>query len=165
LGLETEEGEVGKVARRFVAQLNQYGEDEVMGLYVEERSVLRVLARLGEAGFVHEDGRGIGTQVFYTWLHETPERWERWQATKRMIAQLLADEAYTESREATVADVPVRRLRVDTNKWLAEQYNRAEFGRGPAVAVQVNVGSSWLEALREVEAVDVTPPPPGDEEG
>lgn len=65
-------------------------------------------------------------------------------------AHQLVEQALEIADEATILDVQVARLRVQTNQWVAERWNAAEMGTKPAGAsLTVNIGSLMLDALRQ----------------
>lgn len=67
----------------------------------------------------------------------------------------IIDEASTASREELKKAV----ARSEVRQWLASKYNRAVFGDAPpSVAVQVNIPSLHLDALRQRESAAVSAP-------
>jgi len=64
-------------------------------------------------------------------------------------AHQLAEEVVEKADAATDKDdVPAARLQVDARKWLAEKWNRREFGTDKGTTVNLSIGSLMLEALQ-----------------
>jgi len=99
--------------------------------------------------------KAIGTMshgVFYEWLKETAERWSKWQAVQEIRANQWAEEALEIVDSADPDNVQVARLRADTRKWLAEKFNRNQFGKPEVIAaVGIQIGDEFLSSLKEVE--------------
>lgn len=132
--------------KTLLAKLDDVGEERIMEYYVHERSVLKLLKR------IKPKTGPISVGVFYKWLHQEDERWKGWKEAKKMIADLLAEEAYALSKDADPKTVQVSRLQANVNQWLAERYNKEEYGRGGEEAsLTLSVGGSFLAALKRVE--------------
>ena len=72
-------------------------------------------------------------------------------------AHVLVEDALDIADAATEENVQVARLRTTTRTWVAERWNARELAsKGPSVALQVNVGTLMLEALRQ-PAIDALP--------
>jgi len=115
-------------------------------LYLKHGSVRKLLKNMPKA---------IGTMshgVFYEWLKETAERWSKWQAVQEIRANQWAEEALEIVDSADPDNVQVARLRADTRKWLAEKFNRNQFGKPEVIAaVGIQIGDEFLSSLKEVE--------------
>jgi hypothetical protein len=77
---------------------------------------------------------------------------ERIDAARRESASALVEEAaqIADSAEPMPAAVAKAGLQVKTRQWLAERFDPERYGsRVPGVAVQVNVGELFLDALRQ----------------
>tara|TARA_R110002020_G_scaffold30453_5_gene95974 strand:- start:1591 stop:1998 length:408 start_codon:yes stop_codon:yes gene_type:complete len=115
-------------------------------LYLKHGSVRKLLKNMPKA---------IGTMshgVFYEWLKETAERWSKWQAVQEIRANQWAEEALEIVDSADPDNVQVARLRADTRKWLAEKFNRNQFGKPEVVAaIGIQIGDEFLSSLKEVE--------------
>jgi hypothetical protein len=140
------------VVKTRMAQLDQVGEEEIFSRYLELGSVPKLCVELfGEP----KDGKKLGTDAFYQWLHATPERWNRWQANKLSRAEIEVDLALDRAEIADRDNVQVQRLIVDTHKWRAGILNR-EYRSGQSqvqVNVGIQVGQAWLEALQKLETI------------
>jgi len=135
-----------KLTRSIGRKLSKHGEDEIFALYLKHGSVRKLLKNMPKA---------IGTMshgVFYEWLKETAERWSKWQAVQEIRANQWAEEALEIVDSADPDNVQVARLRADTRKWLAEKFNRNQFGKPEVIAaVGIQIGDEFLSSLKEVE--------------
>jgi hypothetical protein len=139
------------VVRTRKAELEKLGEEEVFRCYLEVGSVPKLCAEL----FEPHGGEGTGTQAFYAWLHESPERWARWQKNKESRGEIEVDLALDAATEATKDNVQEKRLLVDVHKWRAGILNR-DYRPGQSqvqVNVGIQVGAAWLEALQKLETI------------
>lgn len=133
-----------KITRRAINTLDKIGEEQIFQVYLQTRSVKKVIEALDLT---------FSTNTFYRWLNDTPERRERWEENKRRIAERLVEKQLevaesVERRE----DVPAAQLKVKTYQWTAGKYDRAKYGDDRAtVAVQVNLTDQWLEALEQLD--------------
>jgi hypothetical protein len=94
----------------------------------------------------------MSTGVFYEWLKETPERASKWQMVQEIQGSNWAEEALEIVDDADPDTVQVARLRSDTRKWLAERFNRPQFGKPElAATVGITIGDEFLESLKKVE--------------
>lgn len=75
-------------------------------------------------------------------------------AARVRASHVLADESLEIADAATPETAQVARVKVNQRNWLAERYNRKQYGqdKGASVNVQVNVASLHLEALQRIEA-------------
>lgn len=76
----------------------------------------------------------------------------RYARAREVSAMAFGDKALQAANDATIEDVQVRRLQVDTYKWRAAMANPAWKERGSNVNVNVNLGAMHLDALRKVDA-------------
>lgn len=136
-----------KITKTALQKLDNLGEERIMECYIQERSVLRLLDH------IKPKTGSISVGLFYRWLHADNGRWGRWKEVKKLIADLLAEETYELSRDTDSRNVQVSRLQVNTNQWLAERYNKEEYGKGSEEStLTISVGASFLAALKEAEA-------------
>jgi hypothetical protein len=135
-----------KVTRSIGKRLTAYGEDRVFALYLKHGGVRRLLKEMPE-----EVGP-LSTGVFYTWLRETPERASKWQMVQEIQGSNWAEEALEIVDDADPENVQVARLRSDTRRWLAERFNRKQFGKPEiAATVGISIGDEFLASLKKVE--------------
>ena len=72
----------------------------------------------------------VSEGMFYMWLHKSDERWKQWHD----------------------GGVQAARLAVEQRRWLAERYNRQDYGKDTQAQLNVvNIGSDFLDALKAVE--------------
>jgi len=94
----------------------------------------------------------MSTGVFYAWLKETPERASKWQMVQEIQGSTWAEEALEIVDGADPETVQVARLQADTRRWLAERFNRKQFGKPElAATVGITIGDEFLESLKKVE--------------
>ena len=136
-----------KLTREAGMRLDAYGEDGIFELYMEHRSVRKLLANLPpEVGT-------MSTAPFYSWLKADEGRWAAWQDVREAIANDLVEESLAIADEAEERGVPSARLRVEQRRWMAERYDRNQYGRPDTqVNVAVGIGDEFLAGLKAVEA-------------
>ena len=72
---------------------------------------------------------------------------------REAIANDLVEESLAIADEAEERGVPSARLRVEQRRWMAERYDRNQYGRPDTqVNVAVGIGDEWLESLKLLEA-------------
>jgi nitrogenase molybdenum-iron protein alpha/beta subunit len=135
-----------KLTRSIGRKLTAYGEDEIFALYLQHGGVRPLLKNMPEKV------GSVSTGVFYDWLKETPERASKWQMVQEIQGSNWAEEALEIADDADSDTVQVARLRSDTRKWLAERFNRPQFGKPElAATVGITIGDEFLESLKKVE--------------
>ncbi len=127
------------------------------------RKRMRELDKLGEAFLFDQLAAGktmsklvgdmhLSKRVWYKWLHAAEGRYERYQAARKQWADQLAEETLDIADGAEDAhDAQVRRLRIDTRKWLASRVSPESWGdtrRDPLLTI--NIQDQHLGALREL---------------
>ena len=96
----------------------------------------------------------VSEGMFYMWLHKSDERWKQWQDNRKVLSHLLAEEALSISDKTLDDDggVQAARLAVEQRRWLAERYNRQDYGKDTQAQLNVvNIGSDFSDALKAVE--------------
>jgi hypothetical protein len=139
-------------ARRKV--LDELGEDKIFAMYIEYGSVSRLMDKvIGRPDGVSE--MSWGRADFYKWLRASPERWERWQQAKLDRGHVEADMIADVADNVTPETAGMARVKISAHQWRAERLNRQEYGPPQAqvnVGVAVQVGQSWLEALKAMQS-------------
>ena len=138
-----------KITKRQFAKLAKIGEEVIFDVYVQTRSVAKCIEALDLK---------MGKTTFYRWLNSDEERRARWNENMKRIAQDLVEESLEIAHGVTDKDdVPAARLKVETNRWTATKSDRVKFGdtREGVVAVQVNFGDQFLDALKELDEIKV----------
>jgi len=136
-----------KLTRSIGKRLTAYGEDEIFSLYLQHGGVRPLLKNMPKKV------GPMSTGVFYAWLKETPERISKWQMVQEIQGSNWAEQALEIVDDADPENVQVARLRADTRKWLAERFNRQQFGKPElAATVGITIGDEFLESLKKVEA-------------
>jgi hypothetical protein len=135
-----------KLTKTIGKRLTAFGEDEIFALYLRWGGVRPLLKNMPEKV------GPMSTGVFYAWLKETPERASKWQMVQEIQGSTWAEEALEIVDEADSDTVQVARLRSDTRKWLAERFNRKQFGKPElAATIGITIGDEFLESLKKVE--------------
>lgn len=136
-----------KVTKAAYKELSTFGEEVIFETYLEIRDVARLLKKLEpEIG-------SISIGLFYRWLHsdKTGGRWQRWQDNKKIIGSSLVEEGLEIVDDADDGSVQAARLKAEQRRWMAERYNKSEFGKPDATVNVVNVGTGWLDGLKQLE--------------
>lgn len=136
-----------KLTRKIGKKLTAYGEDRIMALYLQHGGVRPLLKNMPE-----EVGP-MSTGVFYEWLKETPERTDKWRMVQEIQGSTWAEqglEIVDECDDPT--SVQGARLRSEYRRWMAERFNRSQFGKPElAAVVGVTIGDEFLASLKAVE--------------
>lgn len=127
--------------------LTTLGEQEIFETYLEVRNVDKMLK------LIKPKAGPVSLGVFYAWLHsdKTDGRWQRWQDNKKIIGSSLVEEGLDIVDDADDGSVQAARLKAEQRRWMAERYNRSEYGKPDATLNVVNVGTDWLAAMKQVE--------------
>ena len=133
-----------KIREQF-RTLDAIGEERICELYTQERTVQKVLDKIAKRGVV------VTQRWLYKWLHKTPARWALWMEAKAFIAHSLAEEAYEIAQNASPETVHVSKLQIQTNQWMAERFNREDYGKSEQAQVTVSIGEDFWEALSSGE--------------
>jgi hypothetical protein len=97
-----------------------------------------------------QKGPSPATRIFR--LKADEGRWAAWQDVREAIANDLVEESLAIADEAEEQGVPSARLPVEQRRWMAERYDRTQYGRPDTqVSVAVGVGDEFLAALKKVE--------------
>ena len=92
---------------------------------------------------------GVHVSTFNRWVERGgEERTAAYARARARGAHSIAEDALTIADEATPGDVQVARLRVDTRKWMAAKLNPDEYSDKQQPAVNIDLGSLALDALR-----------------
>lgn len=144
-----------KLTRKIGRALTNYGEDKIFALYLKHGSIRKLLRNMPKSIKQHTVGNNgdmMSMAVWYDWVRETPERAAKWETMKEIQANDWAEQALEIGDAADSDNVQVARLQVDTRKWMAEKFNRAQFGKPEAVtAIGITIGDDFLESLKKVE--------------
>ena len=143
-----------KLTRNIGQALTEHGEDEIFALYLKHGSVRKLLKNMPEhiKAMTRSDHGQMSMAVYYDWLKQTPERQAKWEMIKEVMANKWAEEALEIVDSTDVDEVQVARLRANTRQWLAEKFNRHQYGKPDVnVAVGIQVGDEFLSSLKEVE--------------
>jgi hypothetical protein len=85
---------------------------------------------------------GIDPRTFYDAVEASPERSQRYARARNIQTEMLADELVQLADSATPRDAHVKRLQIDTRRWIAAKLLPRKYGDKPAeinVSTQVNV--------------------------
>ena len=133
------------ITRRAHKTLDSVEEESVIELYIKERTVAKMLWRVKQ-----KTGVDISPGLFYQWLHLTDERWQNWQDSKKLVADLLVDEAYNIAHNHETDEVQSARLKTHVNLWMAERYHKSAYGRSEAGAsVTMTFSQEFMDVLKQ----------------
>jgi len=94
---------------------------------------------------------GVSKRVFYKWLRSVEGREEKYYEARRRWADTLAEETLEIADGAIDAhDAQVRKLRIDTRKWLAARANPDNWGERRDPLLSINIQDQHLVALRDL---------------
>ena len=136
-----------KITRSIGKKLTTYGEDEIFALYLRWGGVRPLLKNMPD-----EVGP-MSTGVFYRWLKENPERQGKWQMVQEIQGSTWAEQGL-EIVDGCDDPTSVQgaRLRSEYRRWMAERFNRKQFGKPElAATVGITIGDEFLESLKKVE--------------
>lgn len=129
--------------REMIVAVNDAGGEDALIARIESGETIADLAR----------GFGVSRSALSNWLNRTPEGKQRIARARETASHALAEETLRIADGATNSDDRAKRLAISARQWLASKWNRPEYGESPTVALQLNVGELFLEALKQ-------PPPP-----
>lgn len=107
-----------------------------------------------------EMGESVSRTFLSGVIHNiAPDASQQVVAARRRAAALLAEESLeiADTPHKTREDIDQAKLRIGTRHWLAERFNRDEFGANSRVAVQISIGALHLDALRQCSLADSLP--------
>jgi len=137
-----------KLTKTIGKRLTAYGEDEIFALYLRCGGVRPLLKKMPpEVG-------PMSTGVFYSWLKETPERHAKWEMVQEIQGSNWAEQGL-EIVDGCDDPTSVQgaRLRSEYRRWMAERFNRKQFGKPELTAtVGITIGDEFLASLKKVEA-------------
>lgn len=139
-----------KVRRAFYAKLDAYGQERIfeelmMGTTIKD------LCDLFEAS----------AAMFHYWIRQDPDRQRVYREMRLAMADGLVDEALEIADNSTPQTLGQDRERIRIRTWLAERWNRQEYGAPSAApaGLTLNVGELHLTALKQGPLNEL---PPGD---
>lgn len=129
-----------KKRRAMWAKLDAYGEERIFEELMGGEFTVADLCNLME----------MSSNMFYYWLKQSPERHRVYREMRSAMADGLVDEALVIADESTPETLGKDRERIRIRTWLAERWNRTDYGAPTAVpaAVTLNVGEMHLTALK-----------------
>lgn len=103
---------------------------------------------------------GTSRELLSQWMNRDEDRAAALREARARAADALVDQTIAIADTASPAEAQLARLRVDVRQWAARSWNRAAYGTQDKAAVEINIGSLHLDALRHVRenrVIDVTP--------
>ena len=126
--------------RQAMRRIDDEGGEEVCDHLASGMTTVNLIKKLG-----------VSSRVFYKWMRTTKEREERYYEAKRKWADHIAEETLDIADGAIDAhDAQVRKLRIDTRRWLAARANPDNWGDRRDPLVSINIQDQHLGALREL---------------
>ena len=139
-----------------MAVLRDVGEDNIFDDIATGMSVRKLVAK-----------HGIGNRAFYHWLNDEPGRKARYRQAQERQARVLAEECI-EIADATqdAAQAQVSKLRIDARKFMASKIDPERWGdqKGPLVNMNISVGGTHLNAIKDLANAPVVIDQEKDEE-
>lgn len=123
--------------RAEMVKLDDKGAEQILTEIAEGRSVTDITANLG-----------IRREQFYQWVNRRGLK-EQLAAARKLQAEGLVEKVTTRLEKATPESIGVDREFAKHVQWLSGKLDRDTYGERPTVAVQVNLGEAFLQAMRE----------------
>ena len=128
--------------RAFCARIEAEGGDDV----ILDRIATGEKMRLISADY------GCSDRQIYHWRDQNKGRKAAWKAARKIAAHRMAEDALDiadDAKPITSAEAGMLKEQIGMRKWLAELWNRDEYGSGKQVVdVNLNFGDLQLEALK-----------------
>lgn len=130
------------IIRAQMRTLDDVGEDTIFGMISSGKGTVPTIDELK-----------VGRRAFYKWLDSAEGRRDRYHAARRLYADVLAEETLAIADGAVDAhDAQVRKLRIDTRKWLAGNISPDWRDRKDPL-VNITLGDQHLEALKSISVM------------
>ena len=128
------------IIRAQIKSLEERGEEAVFNMIAGGMTVVNTMKECQ-----------VGRRAFYRWLEEGEGRHDRYMQARKLWADALAEECL-EIADGTMDahDATVRKLRIDTRKWLAGNVNPDQWREKRDPLVNITLGDQHLAALREL---------------
>lgn len=128
--------------RAFRTKMDKFDESGGMEWFLE---------RIADGETMQAIAKEIGCSrgLLYMWLKTDPEKQEQFRQAREMSAHAHAEDALQMADEAmNPVMAPLVRERVQHRRWMAEKFNKQEYGKQNDPAIQINIGELHLEALK-----------------
>ena len=100
---------------------------------------------------------GVGNRGFYSWLKKADGRRERYRQAQVRQAQMYAEECISiADATADAQEAQVSKLRIDARKFMASKLDPSVYGDQRAPLVNITVGSTHLNAIKDLATSPVT---------
>jgi len=144
-------------ARPLLRLLEKMIEEKGGDAYILEQVASNVPVRVIVEEFINpKTGKPFNRGMLHYWKKLTPEREDGWLVAREISAHNLMEDAAddiaaAESSMLTPADVQLLKEKNGFRMYLAERYNRKDYGKVDPAAAQVNIsmGEGFLAALRQ----------------
>ena len=131
------------IIRAQMRTLDDVGEDVIFGMISSGKGTVPTIDELK-----------VGRRAFYKWLDSADGRRDRYLSARRLFADVLAEETLAIADGAVDAhDAQVRKLRIDTRKWLAGNIS-PDWRDRKDPTVNITLGDQHLEALRTITVIE-----------
>jgi hypothetical protein len=95
----------------------------------------------------------LSREMFYVWIKAGgPERKAAWQAAKEMAAHVKVEEGQEILDDPTpiihAGEASLRAHRANYRKWVAEKWNKEDYGPEAGMQINLSAGNLHLDALR-----------------
>jgi len=123
-------------------KLDQVPQEQIIVMLEEGKSITRVCMALG-----------VGRTAMNVWLSK-PENVELVSRARVRAADLMVSDALDIADSATIEEVNLAKLRIQTRHWTAERWNAPAYAQQKGQQVSINVQGMRMDALRHVEVLE-----------
>ena len=93
----------------------------------------------------------VSKRIWYGWLDRKPGRRDEYKRAQRHFAETLADETIKIADSCIdTADAQIAKVRIDARRWVAGKVDPERYGEKQGPAVQINLQSEHLQALKDI---------------
>lgn len=139
--------------KKFFERMDSLGDDYVFDLYIECRTIDRLLEELGYRPLSY-------LRLYYKWLHhhtapvdeDGTTRWDRWKRARQIKAHGHIDAIIDETEAIDEENYKAQRVKIASHDLLAGHLAPTEYGKKTEINVNANVtlASEWAASMKEL---------------
>ena len=134
------------IENAHMSRLDKFGEDVIFDDIAEGMKIRDLIKKYG-----------VGNRGFYSWLKKADGRRERYRQAQVRQAQMYAEECISiADATADAQEAQVSKLRIDARKFMASKLDPSVYGDQRAPLVNITVGSTHLNAIKDLATSPVT---------